>query len=143
MTAEQLLRQQPSDKRCELVNGRMIVREPAGHRHGRIANQLAYLLTRYLDDRDPRCGVRRRDRLRAGPRPGYGPGTRRGVRRRGSNPRARIERAGTRLVWVVDAVRRQIRVYRENGSQSVVAESERLDGENVVPGFSCALDAIF
>jgi hypothetical protein len=43
----------------------------------------------------------------------------------------------------VDAVRRQIRVYRENGSQSVVAESERLDGENVVPGFSIAAAAIF
>lgn len=52
MTAEQLSRQQPPHKRSELVNGRMVVREPAGHRHGRIANRLAYLLTRYVDDRD-------------------------------------------------------------------------------------------
>ena len=50
--------------------------------------------------------------------------------------------AGTRLVWVVDPERRLARVYRQDGTESVVTEHEALDGEDVVPGFSCPLDAI-
>ena len=50
--------------------------------------------------------------------------------------------AGTRLVWVVDPDRQLARVYRQDGSESVVTEHEALDGEDVVPGFSCSLDAI-
>ena len=50
--------------------------------------------------------------------------------------------AGTRLVWVVDPDRRLARVYRHDGSEAVVTEHEALDGEDVVPGFSCPLDAI-
>ncbi|MBI2614655.1 MAG: Uma2 family endonuclease [Gemmatimonadetes bacterium] len=51
--------------------------------------------------------------------------------------------AGTRLVWVVDPARRLVRVYRADGSQSVVAEHDVLDGEDVLPGFSCRLSAIW
>jgi Uma2 family endonuclease len=174
MTAEQLLRQQPRDKRCGLVNGRMMVREPAGYRHGRIANRLAYLLTRHVDDRD--LGVvlaaetgfvltRDPDTVRAPdvafvaadrtPEPessGFAelaPDLVVEVLSPDDRPGEVLAKvgdwlnAGTRLVWVVDAARRQIRVYREDGSQSVVAGSERLDGEDVVPGFSCRTDAIF
>lgn len=50
--------------------------------------------------------------------------------------------AGTRLVWVVDPERRQARVYREDGSEAVVTEQGTLDGESVLPGFSCSLEAI-
>ena len=48
--------------------------------------------------------------------------------------------AGTRLVWVVDPVRRQTHVYRQDGSEALAAET--LDGEDVVPGFTCPLGAI-
>lgn len=51
--------------------------------------------------------------------------------------------AGTRLVWVVDPARRLVRVYRADGSQSVVAEHDVLDGEDVLPGFACRLSAIW
>ncbi|MBI2404151.1 MAG: Uma2 family endonuclease [Gemmatimonadetes bacterium] len=51
--------------------------------------------------------------------------------------------AGTRLVWVVDPTRRLMRVYRADGSQSVVAEHDVLDGEDVLPGFACRLSAIW
>lgn len=51
--------------------------------------------------------------------------------------------AGTRLVWVVDPTRRLVRVYRADGSQSVVAENDVLDGEDVLPGFACRLSAIW
>ena len=47
--------------------------------------------------------------------------------------------AGVRLVFVIDPVRREVRVYRSDGSQSAVTESGRLDGEDVLPGFSCSL----
>lgn len=50
--------------------------------------------------------------------------------------------AGTRLVWVVDPERRHARVYRADGSEALVMEEGTLDGETVLPGFSCSLDAI-
>ena len=50
--------------------------------------------------------------------------------------------AGTRLVWVVDPGRRLARVYRPDGTETVVTEHEALDGEDVVPGFSCPLATI-
>ena len=51
--------------------------------------------------------------------------------------------AGSRLVWVVDPERRLARVYRADGRESLVAETGVLDGEAVVPGFSCGLAALF
>lgn len=47
--------------------------------------------------------------------------------------------AGVHLVWVIDPIIRQARVYRADGTQSIVGESDALDGENVLPGFSCRL----
>src|SRR6266404_9877563 len=41
---------------------------------------------------------------------------------------------GARLVWVVDPERRGARIYRPDGSQSVISENESLDGEDVLPG---------
>lgn len=52
MTAEDLLRQQPPHKPSELVAGRMIVREPAGHRHGRVAADLGFLLQQHVKVND-------------------------------------------------------------------------------------------
>lgn len=51
--------------------------------------------------------------------------------------------AGSRLVWVVDPTRRRARVYRVDGSESLIAEDDALDGEDVLPGFACPLAAIF
>ncbi len=50
--------------------------------------------------------------------------------------------AGTRHVWVIDPERRQARVYRDDGSETLVTADEELDGEDVVPGFSCPLEAL-
>jgi Uma2 family endonuclease len=47
--------------------------------------------------------------------------------------------AGTRLVWVVDPQRRAARVYRQDGSLSVIGTDDSLEGEDVLPGFTCAL----
>lgn len=47
--------------------------------------------------------------------------------------------AGARLVWVIDPTRVEARIYRTDGSLSLVGADGRLDGEEVVPGFSCSL----
>src|SRR5437773_10022494 len=51
--------------------------------------------------------------------------------------------AGTRLVWVVDPAGRRARVYRADGSDASVDTDGALDGEDVVPGFTCKLSVIF
>jgi len=50
--------------------------------------------------------------------------------------------AGTRLAWVVDQRREEARVYRPDGSVSVVPADGSLDGEDVLPGFTCRLGEI-
>ena len=50
--------------------------------------------------------------------------------------------AGTRLAWLVDPRRREARVFRSDGSVAVIGADGALDGEDVVPGFSCPLAAV-
>jgi len=49
MTAEQLLQTTIPDKRVELVRGVLVVREPAGYRHGRVSMNLAFLLSKHVE----------------------------------------------------------------------------------------------
>jgi Uma2 family endonuclease len=51
--------------------------------------------------------------------------------------------AGTHLVWLVDPQRFEVRVYRHDGSLSVLRENDALDGEDVLPGFTCPLIDVF
>src|SRR6266516_967223 len=51
--------------------------------------------------------------------------------------------AGTKLVWVVDPERLEVRVYRGDGSLSVLHESDALDGEEVLPGFRSPVRDVF
>lgn len=51
--------------------------------------------------------------------------------------------AGSRLVWVIDPVRRTAAVYRADGSMAMVDEHGALSGEDVLPGFTHALGALF
>ena len=50
--------------------------------------------------------------------------------------------AGARLVWVIDPQHRLAQIYRQDGIAATIREAESLDGEDVLPGFSCPLDAI-
>jgi Uma2 family endonuclease len=50
--------------------------------------------------------------------------------------------AGARLVWAIDPERRIARVYRPDGSESSITADGQLDGEDVLPGFSCPLAGI-
>lgn len=47
--------------------------------------------------------------------------------------------AGARPVWVIDPARHQARVCRPDGDLAIVSADGSLDGEDVIPGFRCAL----
>jgi Uma2 family endonuclease len=49
---------------------------------------------------------------------------------------------GTRLVWIIDPEKRTAAAYRNLTDMSVVGEADSLEGEDVVPGFSCRLQDI-
>ena len=51
--------------------------------------------------------------------------------------------AGVRLVWVLYPATRTAMVYRSLSDVSNLAEDDFLDGEDVVPGFSCRLSEVF
>ncbi len=173
MTADELLQTSLPNKRAELVRGVLVVREPAGFRHGAVSAVLTSLLrdhvvahrlglivaaeTGFLLARDPDT-VRaadvafvRRDRI-PDPEPvGYArlaPDLVVEVLSPDDRPGETLAKvgewlnAGTRLVWVVDPARRLARVYRLDGSETVVAEADALDGEDVVAGFSVRLGDI-
>jgi Uma2 family endonuclease len=48
MSAEDLLHTSVPDKRTELVRGVLVVREPAGGRHGRVANELSRVIGNHV-----------------------------------------------------------------------------------------------
>ena len=50
--------------------------------------------------------------------------------------------AGTRLVWVIDPEHAEARVYRADGSLTIVRQDAVLDGEAVLPGFSCPVSEV-
>jgi len=43
---------------------------------------------------------------------------------------------------VIDPERRIARVYRQDGSETTISDDGQLDGEEVLPGFTCPLAAI-
>jgi Uma2 family endonuclease len=47
--------------------------------------------------------------------------------------------AGSKLVWVIDPMRAEARVYRDDGELAIIPASRHLVGESVLPGFSCEL----
>jgi Uma2 family endonuclease len=50
--------------------------------------------------------------------------------------------AGARVVWLIDPERRIARVYRQDGSATIVTADGALEGDDVLPGFSCPLASI-
>jgi Uma2 family endonuclease len=50
--------------------------------------------------------------------------------------------AGTRLVWVIDPERRLARVYRQDGTEALLSETDSLSGEDVLPGFVCPIASV-
>jgi Uma2 family endonuclease len=173
MTADDLLHLHAPNKCTELVRGVLIVREPPGSMHGRVAMDLGVELGIYAKQtgagkvyaaetgfklatdpdtvRAPDVAFVTRDRLPPAELTGYAalaPDLVVEVLSPGDRPGEVLAKAGdwltagTRLVWVVDPLRRQARVYRHDGSETVLNVTELLDGEDVLPGFSCQLKSV-
>lgn len=49
---------------------------------------------------------------------------------------------GTQLVWVINPKLRRVTVHRADGTIAAVRAEGALDGETVLPGFTCALAEI-
>src|SRR5438128_11977770 len=173
MTADELLQTQVPDKRTELVRGVLVVREPAGSRHGLVTMNLGAELAVYAKQtgaggvyaaesgfklasnpdtvRAPDIAFVSRERLPPPSTTGYptlAPDLAVEVLSPGDRPGDVLAKvadwlsAGTRLVWVVDPERRLARVYRLDGSETIVTTDGTLDGEDVLPGFACPLASI-
>jgi Uma2 family endonuclease len=52
-------------------------------------------------------------------------------------------RAGVRLVWVINAKKRTIVRYRSGAEPVTFNENDVLDGEDIVPGFTCRVADLF
>ncbi len=172
MTAEELLHTSIPDRRTELVKGILVVREPAGDRHGRVTMNLTIRLGTYVERaaagqlfaaetgftlsrapdtvRAADIAFVRRERLPE-PIPGFpelAPDLVVEVLSPGDRPGETLTKvgdwlgSGVRLVWVIDPERRLARVYRHDGSEAIVTTDGTLDGEDVLPGFSCPLASI-
>ena len=50
---------------------------------------------------------------------------------------------GVRLVWVVHPETRTVDVYRPDGDAATLSETDALEGLDVLPGFTCAVSAVF
>ena len=173
MTAEELLRTQAPHKRTELVRGMLVVREPAGSRHGLVTMNLGAELAVFVKRtgaggvyaaesgfklasnpdtvRAPDIAFVTRERLPPPTTTGYpalAPDLAVEVLSPGDRPGDVLAKvadwlsAGTRLVWVLDPQRRLARVYRHDGSETFVTAEDPLDGEDVLPGFSCLLASV-
>ena len=173
LTADQLLHVRAPGKRVELVRGVLVVREPAGLRHGRVTVALTRRLADYVEAealgvvyaaetgftlardpdtvRAPDIAFIRRARLPDPEPPGFpdlAPDLVVEVLSPGDRPGEVLAKvgdwlnSGTSLVWVLDPERRQARVYRQDGTEALVTGNAALSGENLLPGFACALDAI-
>jgi Uma2 family endonuclease len=51
--------------------------------------------------------------------------------------------AGSRLVWVVNPIRKSVTVYRSRTDVTVLRYEDTLDGGDVLPGFSLPLSRLF
>lgn len=173
MTADELLHTHFPDKRVELVQGVLVVREPPGYLHGDVTANLAYHLMHHVRAhalgrvlvgdagfqlRTAPDTVRGPDIAFIGsarlpdPRPVGYPALAPDLVVEVLSPTDRAGEvlgkvadwlnAGTRLVWVIDPERRQALAYRAEGSLALVTADESLDGEDVVPGFSCPLASV-
>lgn len=181
MTADELLTLDMPHTRTELVRGRLVVREPAGWRHGDVAARVLVAISNYLAaDRNrhasavargmvvaaetgftlqrnpdtvraPDVAYVRADRLPSGSHTGFAefaPDLAVEVLSPSDRPGEVLAKvadwltAGTSLVWTIDPERCGVRVYRADGSDTVLTAADQLDGEDVLPGFSASIAAL-
>lgn len=52
-------------------------------------------------------------------------------------------RAGVRLIWVVNTDLRTVKVFRPDGTITLLRNGDELSGEQVLPGFRCRVSDLF
>lgn len=166
-TEDDLLRAPEDGRKYELVDGHLRV-SPAGYRHGRVTINLAVALGAYVKAHDlgdvldsstgfrlPGGNVRlpdlafvARQRMAGAIPDGFSPippDLAVEVLSPSDSPRHVLDKvgeylaAGVKLVWVIEPRERRATVYRALTAVRAIAENDQLDGEDVVPGFSCTL----
>jgi Uma2 family endonuclease len=166
---EEDLRNAPEDgQKHELVDGAIVV-SPAGTRHGLVSVRLIVRLGAFVETRDlgyvvdsstgfrlPNGNVRLPDVafIARGRFPDervpedfsdIPPDLAVEVLSPSDRPRFVLDKvgeyleAGVRLVWVIDPRRQRAAVYRSATDVREVSAQEVLDGEDVIPGFTCPL----
>ena len=173
ITAAELERLHLPNKQVELIRGQLVVREPPGTWHGRVAARLTLSLGTFTTQhglgevfaqdtgfkiardpdtvRAPDVAFVLRERLVQIPDEGYAdlaPDWVTEILSPSDRPGEVLDKvgqwlsAGVRLVWVIDRGRRQARVYRADGTVTIVEADGMLDGEDVFPGLGCPLGDI-
>ncbi|RMF33196.1 MAG: Uma2 family endonuclease [Chloroflexi bacterium] len=173
VTAEELWRMPTSGRRYELVRGELVEMTPVGPRHGRIAVRIARRLDEFVDAhglgytmvetgfrlehqpdtvRAPDVSYLSKERMPPEDHEGYvsgapdldveiiSPGE------RDADVQSKVMdylAHGTRLVWVVRPHQRTVTVYRADGTARLLRETDTLEGENVLPGFTLPLTDLF
>ena len=171
-TADELLRAGDIG-RCELVRGKLVMMNPTGHEHGRVALNLGgeirnhvrahglgtayaagtgFLLARRPDTvRAPDVAFVRSGR-EASMSGGFFPGPPDlavEVLSPDDRPREVREKiaewleAGTKAVWVVDPRKRTVALHEPGAEPRVLREADTLRGGEVLPGFAVAVRDIF
>ncbi len=56
---------------------------------------------------------------------------------------AELKSAGVKLIWVISPETKTVLIRRVDGTCAEVGETGSLSGENVLPGFSCAVAELF
>jgi Uma2 family endonuclease len=168
LTAEDLYTVPRDGQKYELIEGELIV-SPAGMQHEEIGAELLFFIRVFLGQQrlgkvfgssvgyelpsgdllSPDVSVVKTDRLPGGKSPeGFGQFA----------PDLAVEiispsdsmtvvedkvetylKNGTQLVWLINPKLRRATVYRADGTVGVIRADGALDGEAVLPGFTCAL----
>jgi Uma2 family endonuclease len=171
VTDADLLRMPRDGRKYELVDGEIRV-SPAGYRHGRISVRLSRRLDAFASERKlgdvldsstgyrmPAGNVRAPDvsfvsaaRFPAGARPAgfaeFRPDLAVEVLSPGDGEREVLDKVGeylaggVRLVWVIDPEQATAVVFRSLTDVRRVERDGLLEGEDVVPGFTCPLSEL-
>ncbi len=52
-------------------------------------------------------------------------------------------KAGFALIWVVNPRRRDVHIYRDDGSVQLLGERDEITGESALPSFRCKVGEFF
>lgn len=173
LTAEDLWRMPRDGRRYELVRGKLVEMTPVGPRHGRIALRLARRLDEFVEAhrlgyvmvetgfclacqpdtvRAPDVSFLSVKRLPPEDHEGFVPGAPDlaveviSPTERDADVQDKVMdylTHGTQLVWVVRPRQRTVTVYRPDGTVRVLQETDTLEGEAVIPGFTLPLKTLF